>query len=241
MTRRELLEELLVESLSLANAYYGCVLEFTPQLLACIIRDEDGTTHRCSDSSLQRQDADRVMKSVRDASKATFSNQGFNETPCLPKEHPVIESFAMLPIRQDGRIDSVLIIANSAERFDLLIINRLQALINDFVDLQLNAIITRGMNSVIADVGRINRQMVTLVSASINGVLTIDDKAIITAFNPACERMFDIGVRQALGSNIESLLSKSMLKTVIASAASYKKSITPHDSEALMVASFRLI
>jgi len=221
MTRRELLEELLVEALSLANAYYGCVLEFTPELLACITRDEDGTTHRCSDSGLQRQDADRVMNSVRDASKATFSNQGFNEIPCLPKEHPVIESFAMLPIRQDGQIDSVLIVANSAERFDLLIINRLQALINDFVDLQLNAIITRGMNSVIADVGRVSRQMVTLVSASINGVLTIDDKAIITAFNPACERMFDIGVRQALGSNIESLLSKSMLKTVLASATSY--------------------
>lgn len=232
LTRSELLEELLIETLALSDAHYGCVIAFSPELLACVARNDEGSIERCSNTGLQRDETDRVMNSVRDAGKATFSNQGFNETPCLPSQHPVIESYAMLPMRQNGRVESILFIANASNRFDLLVINRLQSLINSFLELQLNSIVTRGMNTVIDDVGRISRQLVTLVGASLNGVLAIDQNGIITAFNPACERMFAVEVRRALGSEIKSLLSSSVLETVLGKATSYQHSVTPRDSEA---------
>jgi len=236
---RELCEELVIEALGLARARYGCVLRLTQKkdsseaqvldLDAVISFDDRGGVLRQHDTLLNRS-PDSFINDVIKNVKPTFSNHLTQGAPsCLPTCHPPIETFAVLPIRDSDGTTAILFIANAEERFDLVVINRLQSMLDTFASVHITAIVNKGIHNVIADIQRTSRQLITLMNASLNGIMTIDENGIVTAFNPACERIFNIPSRQALGAEARKYLPSVVLKPILEHAQEYRHSMRLRD------------
>jgi diguanylate cyclase (GGDEF)-like protein/PAS domain S-box-containing protein len=236
---RELCEELIIEALNISSARYGCVLRLCEtdnqnlrllELDAVISLDDQGTVSRQHDTLLNRT-PDSFINAVISNAKPTFSNHLTQGAPsCLPTCHPPVETFAVLPIRDSGKTTAVLFIANAEQRFDLVVVNRLQSMLDVHARLHITTIVNKGIHNVISNIQHTSRQLTTLMNASLNGIMTIDDDAKVTAFNPACERIFDVPVRQALSSNACKYLPPAVLKPLLEQAHDYQHSMRLRDS-----------
>lgn len=234
MSLRELNEELLIEALSVASASYGFVLSLGSHNVADISPDETAPPSQPTQLELtaavsinQNQQAKRLhetltnrkpeslAKDVIDMGKAAFSNSVSKLPGNLPSGHPSIKSYACLPMRDKNKIIALMILTNTRDQFDLVIVNQLQTMLDAFVRIQIYDIVNRGIHDVIEDVGRTSRQLVTLMDASINGILTMDNKGMVTAFNPACASIFEIDVRKALNTNINLYLSNVDIEPIL--------------------------
>lgn len=244
LSPRELGEELIIEALGLVEAAYGCVLridtsstEKTPRVIldAVVSVDNAGVLSRQHDTLLQRQ-ADELMQDVIDTGKAVFCNEVEREVSAnLPGCHPRIHSYALLPIREKGELRALLFVANAHLRFDLVLINRLQSMLDAFMRVHINSIVNRGINNVIADIGETSRQLVILLDASFNGIMTLDDNCRITAFNSACEQMFGVETAQALGSHAEVFLPTAIIDDLGKRAATYHNSLRANDERPYVI------
>ncbi|NND90681.1 MAG: EAL domain-containing protein [Granulosicoccus sp.] len=239
LSARELGEELIIEALQLTDASYGCVLRLqteapdsaaTITLDAVVSLEPGGVLSRQHDTLLNRQ-PDELLLNVITSRKAMFSNDAVTMlTVNLPSCHPRIRSFALLPVRENDDVRALLFIANAELRFDLVLINRLQTMLDAYMRVHLNSIVNRGISTIIADIGQTTRQLVTLLDATFDGILTIDDHTKVTAFNPACERMFGVETRRALGSSVSLFLPTQVLDQIRERAAIYHTVLRTEDS-----------
>ncbi len=219
LSMRELSEELIIEALNVTSASYGCVLrleaEGTLSLNAVVSKDEDGKAHRQHDTLLNRQ-PDLLMSDVIHGMKAKFSNNARRMLSAnLPSCHPRVHSYVLLPIREKSRVTSLLFIANAQFSLDLVMVNRLQSMLDAFIRIHLNSIVNQGISDVITDIGHTSRQLVTLLDTTFDGVITIDEFMVVSAFNPASERMFGISADAAIGSSFNTFLPPDVLTNVL--------------------------
>lgn len=231
---RELGEELLIEALTLADASYGCVLRIeedrTLVLDAVVSIDADGSITRQLDTLLHRQ-SDTLLLGVIHELKATFSNNPAGMlTSNLPSCHPPIRSYALLPLRENNRVNGLVFIINARQSFDLLLVNRIQTMLDAFIRVHLASIINKGISNVISEIGQTNQQLIALLEATFDGVLTINEDSQITAFNPACERMFGVDARSTLGSPIGIFFSAALQATLTYRAAEFHNTLRVSDS-----------
>lgn len=234
LSMRELGEELIIESLSFTEASYGCVLRVEPNntlsLDAVVTMEDGGKLIRQHDTLLNRQ-PDELILGVIGSLKASFSNDPASMlTANLPSCHPRIRSFALLPLHEDDEVRALLFIANAQLRFDLVLVNRMQSMLDAFIRVHINSIVNRGINNVIADIGQTSRQLVTMLDASFNGVLTIDEQARVTAFNPACETIFGVDTPRALGAEVSLFLPEDVLQIIREKADNYEDRLQVRDA-----------
>lgn len=234
LSKRELGEELIIEAMSFTDSDYGCVLRIESNtnltLDAVVTLESGGKLVRQHDTLLNRQ-PDPLILNVVDSIRASFSNDAVSMlTANLPSCHPRIRSFALLPLHENNKVSALLFIANAQLRFDLVLVNRLQSILNAFIRVHINSIVNRGINSVIADIGQTNRQLVTLLDASYNGVITIDEHAKVTAFNPACEKIFGVETHRALGAELSLFIPADVLQIIQNKAASYHDKLGVRDA-----------
>ena len=246
LSPRELGEELIIEALRLVDAAYGCVLRIdtspsdakarTRVILDAVVSvDTSNVLSRQHDTLLHRQ-ADRLLQEVIDTGKSIFCNDVDSQVSVnLPSCHPRIHSYALLPICEKSELRALLFVANARERFDLVLINRLQSMLDAFMRVHINSIVNRGINNVIADIGETSRQLVTLLDATFNGVMTVDDNCCITAFNRACEKMFGVEINQTLGSPASVFLPETVIETLTRRAANYHNSLQAHDERPYVI------
>jgi PAS domain S-box-containing protein len=50
------------------------------------------------------------------------------------------------------------------------------------------------------------KRLRAIINSAVDGIITIDDKGIVTSFNPSCEKMFGYKVEEVLGENIKMLM-----------------------------------
>jgi len=234
LSMRELGEELIIEALSFTDASYGCVLRVEPDtaltLDAVVTMETGGKLLRQHDTLLNKQ-PDQLILTVMDSLKGSFSNNAASMlTANLPSCHPRIRSFALLPLHEEGEVRALLFIANAQLRFDLVLVNRLQSMLDAFIRVHINSIVNRGINNVIADIGKTSRQLVTLLDASYNGVLTIDEHTRVTAFNPACEKIFGVETHRALGAALSLFIPEDVLQIIQDKAATYHDRLRLRDA-----------
>ena len=215
LSLRELDEELIFESLAIANASYGCTFRLNENdelvLSASVAICEDGCTQRLRDS-LPNGAPDDVMQDVIDALKPTFSNNASDSLLAnLPAMHPAIRNFAICPLNDQGTLRAVLLIANAKSGFDLVLVKRLQSMLDTFIRVNINSIINRGIKHVITGIGDINVHLMNVREASFNAVLTVDENLTITAFNLASERLFQVATADALGNSLDLFLESDVL------------------------------
>jgi len=237
LSLRELGEELIIEALGLTEAHYGCVLRLEADELvtldAVVSIEPDGTISRQHDTLLNRQ-SDELLREVSENRKAVFSNDSASMlTANLPSCHPRIRSYALLPLREDDQVQALLFVANARFRFDLILVNRLQSMLDAFIRVHLNSIVNKGINNVIADIGQTSRQLVTLLDATFDGVMTLDEHARVTAFNPACEKMFGVAASRALGSSASVFLPATVMEQIREHAADYHNTLRVNDARPL--------
>ncbi len=237
LSLRELGEELIIEALGLTDAHYGCILRLEAEGLvtldAVVSIENDGSVSRQHDTLLNRQ-SDELLLELINSRKAIFSNDAASMlTANLPSCHPRVRSFALLPLREDDHVQALLFVANARFRFDLVLVNRLQSMLDAFIRVHLNSIVNRGINNVIADIGQTSRQLVTLLDATFDGVMTIDEHTRVTAFNPACEQMFGVGAARALGSQASVFLPDTLMEQIREHAANYHNTLRVHDERPL--------
>ncbi len=233
LSSKELSEELILESLRLVSASYGCVLRPLENgelaLDASVIINLDGAVTRKQDR-LINSTPDDTVKDVLLAQKPVFSNDTSDLLlRNLPSSAPAIGSIAVFPIVENGSVKSLLMIANAKVRFDLVTVKRLQSMLNAFIRVHINSIINRGINNVIAGVTDTNRQLASVLEASYNAILTVDDHLRITAFNPACERLFGVNEDTALGSFLTHFINHECVNEIERNAANYSYSLRTND------------
>ena len=219
LSMRELSEELIIEALTVSGASYGCVLRLDTDgalsLSAAVSCAGEDTFNRQHDTLLNRQ-PDSLMSEVIKHMKATFSNNARRMLSAnLPSCHPRVHSFALLPMREKSLVTSLLFIANAHHSFDLVMVNRLQSMLDAFIRIHLNSIVNQGLNNVIADIGQTSRQLATLLDTTFDGVVTLDEFATVTAFNPASERLFGLSADVALGSSFNTFLPSDVLTNIL--------------------------
>jgi len=249
LSQRELGEELVIEALRLTEASYGCLIRLGPDqkllLDACV---SINVAKNAAYEIIRHQDKllddtpDELFVDVIETLKPAFSNHiSGMASNNLPSFHPTIENYSLSPIHESGSLKSLLLIANTTTRFDLVLIKRLQNMLDAFIRVNINTIVNRGVNDVMADVGSTNRQLLTLLQASFNGVLAIDENAIITAFNPACERMFGTTTLNALNKNAGVFFTQSVLEEIRQHAMDYHQSLHIHNSHPYQLKEVELI
>jgi len=94
-------------------------------------------------------------------------------------------------------------------------------MLDAFIRIHLNSIVNQGISNVIADIGQTSRQLLTLLDTTYDGVITIDEDAVVSAFNPASERMFGINANLAVGSSLSNFFSKDILTTILDQADTF--------------------
>ena len=219
LSMRELSEELIIEALTVSGASYGCVLRLDTDgalsLNAAVSCAGEDTFDRQHDTLLNRQ-PDSLMSDVIKNMKATFSNNARRMLSAnLPSCHPRVHSFALLPMREKSLVTSLLFVANAHHSFDLVMVNRLQSMLDAFIRIHLNSIVNQGVNNVIADIGQTSRQLATLLDTTFDGVVTLDEFATVTSFNPASERLFGLSADVALGSSFNTFLPSDVLTNIL--------------------------
>lgn len=225
LSLRELSEELIVEALRLSEASYGYVLRAeNPEKLvldAVVSTGDKGNVSR-SHSTLLKSKPDQIIDDVITFVKPTFSNQA-SKAPLqnLPDDHPAIRNYAICPIHENGDLKALLVILNTRKKYDLILVKRVQSMLDAFIRVHLNSILSQGINKVIAGVGQINQQLHNLLEASFNAILTTDENLIITAFNPASEQLFGVNTQSALGTSLAVFLTREVLDCVQQHAADY--------------------
>lgn len=245
LSMRELSEELIIEALNVTHAQYGCVLRVEPEgslsLNAVVSREFDGSISRQNDTILNRV-PDALTGDVIQSMKAAFSNDAARMlSGNLPSCHPRVRSFVLLPIREKAHVSSLLFIANADQPIDLILVNRLQSMLDAFIRIHLNSIVNQGINNVIADIGQTSRQLVTLLDTTFDGVITIDEYAIITAFNPASERMFGINSDVAIGSSFNNFIPSDVITNVLDQAERFLGSQRGNDTRPMRLKDIQAI
>ena len=235
LSRRELHEELAVEALSLSSCTYGCVLRCeknnTLQLDAAVTVDASGHVSRLY-GELMQTSPDVVINDVVQTRKPMFSNNAHDiALGCLPAGHPPIENFMLCPLTESGTVEALLLVANTRDSFDLVQMKRLQSMIDAFLRLHVSTIVNQGIDSVISDVNETHRQMLNLLEASFNAVLTVDEQLCITAYNPACEKLFQLNTVFALGKPLESFVNADTLEAIKRRAAQFSYSLVSEDEK----------
>ena len=228
LSLRELHEELIAEALLLSACAYGYVVTYDVknelQLDAIVAMDDTGNVSRLY-GELMQATPDGVMNDVIQAQKPVFSNSADDiQLKCLPADHPPIKNFTLCPLTEKGYVRALLFVANTRQSFDLVQMKRLQSMLDGFVRLHLSNIVNRGINSVISDVSQTHRQMLNLLEASFNAVLTADEQLNITAYNPACEKLFKLNTVFALGKPLESFVDADTLSAIKQRAAKFSYS-----------------
>ncbi len=233
LSLRDLSEELVVESLRLSDAAYGCLLRVDEDnklvVDAAVSLHADGSMVRQREA-LSKSIPDEVMQDVIDVLKPVFSNNPSDVTLSnLPLGHPQINTFCVCPLYDHKSLKALLFVANARQQFDLLSVKRLQSMLDAFIRVHINNIINRGINNVIAGVSDTNRQLMRLLDASFNAVLTVNENLTVTAFNPACEKLFGLDTVSALGAPLSLFLPGSVLESIQVNASDYWYSLRSSD------------
>jgi len=234
LSLRELSEELIVEALRLSDASYGYVISTkNPEKLmldAVVSIENNGNISRPL-STLLKNKPDQIIDDVITFIKPAFSNQA-SQAPLqnLPDDHPAMCNYAVCPIHEKGELKALLVILNARQNFDLILVKRVQSMLDAFIRVHLNSILSRGINRVIAGVGQINQQLLNLLEASFNAILTTDENLIITAFNPASEQLLGVNTQAALGTSLAVFLSQDVLDCVQQHAADFSYSLQTTDN-----------
>jgi len=215
----ELSQELIIEALDLCEASYGCVLRLNPDrtlaLNSAVSRAADGSSSAQHDTLLNRM-PDALMSDVINRSKPTFSNDAArmisaNLPSCLPR----VRSFMLLPIHDKSDVNSLLFIANPTNDIDVVMLNRVQSMLDAFIQIHLNKLVNKGIRNIIADITLTRQQLITLLGTTFDGVITIDEYAIIGEFNPASERMFGMSAEMAIGSSLGNFIPSDVLTNIL--------------------------
>lgn len=245
LSQRELGEELIIEALHLTEASYGCVMRQDDHhrlvLDAVVSLDKAGEVFRQHDTLLNTQ-PDELFQDVIDALKPSFSNEAHSMVSAnLPSCHPPLRSFTLNPVHESGSLKTLLFVANATQRFDLVLVNRLQNMLDAFIRVHINSIVSRGINTVMADVGSTNRQLITLLEASFNGVVTLNENLSITAFNPACERLFNADIATTLNKDASLFFTQATLALIREKATSFHQTLHTHDARPYKIQDVELI
>ena len=233
LSLRELSEELVVEALRLTDAGYGYVLrtETSGQLVldAVVSIEADGSILRQQDT-LVNPIPDEIVDDVISVLKPTFSNRATGSPLTnIPRAHPAFINYAVCPVHEEGVLKALLVVLNARQRIDLVLVKRVQSMLDTFIRVHINSIVNRGIDHVIAGVGQTNRQLLSLLEASFNAILTVDENLTIIAFNPASEQLFGVDVPTALGTSLEVFLTHDVLDGIQRRAADYSYSLRVTD------------
>ena len=224
LTEQELAEELIIEAFALTDASYGFVLRLSSDQqfqLDAVVSDKEGRLTPVQDS-LSNRLPDELMQDVIATHKPAFSNDAANNmTVNLPDGHPPIHSFAVCPLVERTKVKAILLIANFKRPFDIHLMGRLQSTMNALIRIHINSIINRGMHQVVDAVGQINQQVVNLLKASFDSVITLNDQHKILSFNPASEQLFNIRTFDVLGSSMTLFIRKETLDEIQARHAGF--------------------
>lgn len=224
LTEQELAEELIIEAFALTHASYGCVLRLSSDQqfqLDAVVTDKEGRLTPVQDS-LSNRLPDELMQDVVATHKPAFSNDAANNmTVNLPDSHPPIHSFAVCPLVERTKVKAILLIANFKQPFDIHLMGRLQSTMNALIRIHINSIINRGMHQLVDAVGQINQQVVNLLKASFDSVITLNDQHTILSFNPASEQLFNTRAFDVLGSSMTLFLKKETLAEIQARHADF--------------------
>lgn len=204
LSERELAEELIIEALGLTNCSYGFVLGITGHnqltLEAVVTVDANGLVHKPSDT-LSCQQPDELMLDIIETRKPAYINDTANSlTNNMPDNHPSVHAFALCPLTQQSSLKGILLVANPEQDFDVQLLGRLNSTLDALVRLHVNSILNRSVKRMIDVLGQTHRQLNIMTEAAINGVLTLDENATIVAFNPACERLFQLEASDAVSA-----------------------------------------
>ncbi|MFK8081314.1 MAG: EAL domain-containing protein [Granulosicoccus sp.] len=233
LSLRELSEELIIEALRLSDAEYGCVIrpvnerELTLDAAISISVDREISRQH---TQLNVSKPDEVLQDVIDVLKPTFCNNADDTVlDNLPVGHPAIRSFAVCPIHEADELKALLVVANAKHYFDLVSIKRLQTMLDAFIQVPVSRIVNQGINRFITGVGDTNKQLLNMLKASFNPVISVDDNLNVTAFNPASERLFKVDTVRALGKSLEQFLTHPALDTIQKNAAYFSYSLRAND------------
>jgi len=235
---RRLFESLLFEMLADANCSYGCVMRQTGaelaespflELVSSISRTHSGRLARQYDTLLNRK-PDTLVSTVVSTGHSQFVNNKRSLVPkCLPDCRPPIESFAVLRLVTDKQSPMVVFIANAEKPLNEATLNRLDTLLTVFARIFKGAGGNKQTQVAIQRYQQDNRHHLKLLDANFNGVMTIDSEGIITAFNLACERYFEVASVVALGKSANTFLTADVLDPLLEQARSFPKEMKFRD------------
>lgn len=248
---RRLLESLLFELLSAVNGSYGCVLRMTGpelaespflELVSAIQRDHGGRLTRQYDTLLNRK-PDALISTVLSTAQSSYANNKRSRVPrCLPDCRPPIENFVALSLVIDRQTPLVVVVANSDTPFCEVVVSRLERLLEVFASIYKVTSSTKQAHEAIQRYHQDHRHYSRLLDANFNGVMSFDCNGLITAFNPACERCFDVTLESAVGSPSSQFIPAEVLEPLLERAKSFtpeQKIRETHTTSAIDSVGFR--
>ena len=123
---------LLASALDVAAAGWGCVwrvVDGRPAELAAMLRRDGGAPATAEIGRDTDAAPDRTFELAIERAEPLFLNRHSHGTlDGLPRGHPPIGSFALVPCRDGDRVAGLLFVANAERPFVLAVLNRLQGL-----------------------------------------------------------------------------------------------------------------
>ena len=248
---RRLFESLLFELLSAVNGCYGCVLRMTGvelaespflELVSSIHRDHGGRLVRQYDTLLNRK-PDALISTVLSTGQSSYANNKRSMVPrCLPDCRPSIDNFAALSLVVDRQSPLVILVANSDKPFNELVVNRLDNLLEVFARIYKGTSSTKQAHVAIQRYQQDHRHYSKLLDANFNGVMSFDCNGLVTAFNLACERCFDVASKMAIGLQASQFVAAEVLEPLLERARSFpagKKISDSHTTSVIDSVGFR--
>jgi PAS domain S-box-containing protein len=217
---RELFDRLLSELLSLTNSEYG----FIGEVLWSDSGDPFLKTYAITNISwnekwmqFYRENGPQGMiftnlktlfGVVLTSGQPVISNDPANDPRKggLPEGHPTLNAFLGLPIYQGDKFVGMIGIANRPNGYD----DKLIAYLKPFI-----ATCASMIESVRSDhLRRIAEEalagsearMQAIVNTAVDSIITIDERGIVQAFNPAAEKIFGYNADEVIGHNVSMLI-----------------------------------
>jgi len=208
----------------LSPAGQGAYAEQFLKLSALVERDANGKLQACHDSLANRRPDPMILSVMRLRRAVCGKPTDIGLPSCLPGSHPSIRYFLMVPIPISEAHTSLLFVANP-QNTDSLAGNEVAAGLSALVNMlagRIESVASFAVHTGASpsdDIGA--RHYVQLMSAAINAVVITDPAGIITAFNPAAERLFGCQSARALGSPLDRYLPQEFLMPILKRATTF--------------------
>jgi len=216
--QRAAFECLLTSALVLAKATYGSALGLSGEgayrarllKLIAVVQGSGGRGLVPVHDVLLNRKPDSRIHNVLMAGEIVHEPIADSVPACLPRSHPHIETYLILPVKVSQRSRALIFLANCDDTFNQRLVRRLLALVEAFERIHLE----RGNDTVIVpsnDHHKVSRHLVALMSASMNGIMTVDESGNVTAINPASEGLLRLTTRGVLGMDARQFLGRKIV------------------------------